>query len=65
MIGIDLADIDDFVYFGNHQIGRQRNYRIEVPCRPFVHQVACGIGLFRLDDRDIGTQRDFQQIFPA
>ena len=54
-IGIDLSGLDDLAHLGDHEIGGHGDQRIEIARRAAVHQVALGVGLVGLDDRQIGS----------
>ena len=65
VVGIDLAGRQQMFNFGHRHLGRSGHHRIEVPRGLPIDEIAGGIALPRMHDREIGKQAALHQIFLA
>ena len=63
--GIDRADLDQLLDFGDADLAGHRAGRVEVARGLAEHEVAGCVGLPRLDQRHVGLQRGFHHVVLA
>src|SRR6476619_1490255 len=61
-VGIDRADGDDFLDFGNADLARGRGRLVEIACGLAELEVAGLVGAPALDDRQVGADAAFKDV---
>ena len=52
LVGVDLARLDEMLDLGDRHLAGGRHHRIEIPRRLAIDEIAFGIGLPGMDERD-------------
>ena len=65
VVGIDGAHRHQLLDLGDADLGRRRHHRIEVPRRLAIDEVARGVALPRLHQREVADQAALHDVFMA
>src|SRR5215470_1036848 len=65
LVGIELADLDELLHFGDGHLAAGGDHRVEVARGLAEDQVPGLVALPRFDDREIRVDRLLQDVFPA
>src|SRR5690348_3236265 len=64
-VWLELSGLDEMLHFGDGVLRRRRHHRVEVARGLSIRQVALAIALPRLDQREVGMQRSFEDVSAA
>src|SRR5580765_6648253 len=65
VVRIDLAGLDQVLYFGDRHARGSGHDRVEVAPRLAVDQVAVAVPFPRPDEREVGVERRLEDVWPA
>ena len=64
-VGIDFSCLHEMLDFRDRHLRRRRHHRIEIAGRLAIDEIAFGIALIGVDDRDIGDEFALHDIVRA
>src|SRR6267378_664015 len=65
LVGIELAEVDEFFDFGDDEIGSGGHHGIEIASGLAIDEIAPAIALPRFDEREIAANGAFEDVLAA